>query len=162
MFVGSKLVATETAAPYSGTIDTTTLANGTTTLMAVATDNQGANSSTQRSVTVNNTVVSDPGGGGDPTPPSGGGNPTTLPSTNTKASRRSSRSACTGSRLRARRRHLQHPLPQGRRVARGSRASRCGTTARNSECRGSIVHLTPGTDYEVAVRAAGQQPSARR
>jgi hypothetical protein len=57
-----KLVDTKTAAPYSGTFSTAGVPNGAATLMAVATDNLGAKSTVQRSVTINNTVVSDPGG----------------------------------------------------------------------------------------------------
>jgi hypothetical protein len=33
--------------------------------------------------------------------------------------------------------------------------------SRNSECRGSLVHLTPGTDYEVQFSVPGQQPAAQ-
>lgn len=58
-----KLVDSKTAAPYSGSISTAGVPNGAATLMAVATDNLGATSSVQRSVTVDNTVVSNPGGG---------------------------------------------------------------------------------------------------
>ena len=32
---------------------------------------------------------------------------------------------------------------------------------RNGECRGSLVHLTPGTDYEVQLALPGQQPIAQ-
>jgi len=148
MYVGTKLVDTKTAAPYSGTIDTTTLPNGTATLMAVATDNQGATSSTQRSVTINNTVVSNPGG--DPTtPPSGGGSPTTLPSTNAKAV--------------ATFESLGMYWKPGSAPSDGTCSIRYRKTtdsawqqgypmwydSRDGECRGSIVHLAPGTDYAV-------------
>ena len=51
-----KLVDTKTAAPYSGTISTTEVPNGAATLMAVATDNLGAKSTVQRSVTVENST----------------------------------------------------------------------------------------------------------
>jgi len=33
--------------------------------------------------------------------------------------------------------------------------------ARNGECRGSLVYLTPGTDYQVQFSLPGQQPSAQ-
>jgi hypothetical protein len=33
--------------------------------------------------------------------------------------------------------------------------------ARNGECRGSLVHLSPGTDYQVQFSLPGQQPSAQ-
>lgn len=59
-----KLVATDTTSPYSGSFSTVGVANGAATLMAVATDNLGAKSTVQRSVTINNTVVSNPGTGG--------------------------------------------------------------------------------------------------
>jgi hypothetical protein len=68
-FVGTKLVGTDTSAPYQCSFDTKQFANGTNTLVAVATDNLGKSSSTQRSVTISNTVVSNP----DPVPPTGGG-----------------------------------------------------------------------------------------
>jgi hypothetical protein len=58
----STAVGSKTAAPYQCAIDTTKLANGSYTLMAVATDNDGAKSSTQRSVSVSNTT-STPGDG---------------------------------------------------------------------------------------------------
>jgi len=48
--------ATKTSAPYSGTLDTTKVANGSYTLMAVATDNLGAAATTQRPVTVDNPI----------------------------------------------------------------------------------------------------------
>ena len=34
--------------------------------------------------------------------------------------------------------------------------------SRNSECRGSIVYLTPGTDYQLQFSLPGQQPVAQR
>ncbi|HEU4441014.1 MAG TPA: heparin lyase I family protein, partial [Burkholderiales bacterium] len=49
-----KLVASKTAAPYTGTLDTTGLPSGSATMMAVATDAAGLTSSTQRSVTIDN------------------------------------------------------------------------------------------------------------
>jgi hypothetical protein len=67
-YVGTKLVGTRTSAPYQCSFDTKQFANGTNTLVAMATDNLGKSSSTQRSVTISNTV-SNP----DPVPPSGGG-----------------------------------------------------------------------------------------
>jgi hypothetical protein len=52
---GQTLVGTDTTNDYAGSFDTTKFANGTYTLMAVATDNLGANASTQRSVSIDNT-----------------------------------------------------------------------------------------------------------
>jgi hypothetical protein len=49
------LGSSKTAAPYQCAIETTKFANGTHMLMALATDNLGATSSAQRSVTINNT-----------------------------------------------------------------------------------------------------------
>src|SRR5688572_25192353 len=78
-----KLVDTKTAAPYSGTLNTTGLPNGTATLMAVATDTAGLSSTTQRSVTIDNTASNpDP----DPTDPGPGtGSGTTLPANGARA-----------------------------------------------------------------------------
>ena len=60
-----KMVASKTAAPYSGTFSTEGVPNGTADLMAVATDNLGKQSTIQRSVTVEN-VVSTPTGSTSP------------------------------------------------------------------------------------------------
>lgn len=66
--VGSKVVGTSTAKPYTCSFDTKQFGNGTHTLMARATDNQNATSTTQRSVTIKNDVVPDPGNGGGASP----------------------------------------------------------------------------------------------
>ena len=58
----TKVVASKTAAPWSGTFSTSGLPNGPATLMATATDNLGKQTTYQRSVSINNTVVSNPGG----------------------------------------------------------------------------------------------------
>ncbi|HZN28583.1 MAG TPA: heparin lyase I family protein, partial [Xanthobacteraceae bacterium] len=65
----TKVVASKTAAPWSGTFSTSGLPNGAATLMATATDNLGKATSVQRAVSINNTVVSNPGdtGGGGST-----------------------------------------------------------------------------------------------
>jgi polysaccharide lyase-like protein/Big-like domain-containing protein len=56
-------VGSKTAAPYQCAINTANFANGSYTLMAVATDNQNAVTSVQRSLT-----ISKPSGGGGTTP----------------------------------------------------------------------------------------------
>jgi hypothetical protein len=52
--LGSTVVATDTASPYTCTIDTTKFANGTYNLAAVATDTNGATATATRTVTVSN------------------------------------------------------------------------------------------------------------
>ena len=53
-YLDTRQVTTRTAPPYQCAIDTTRFKNGTHTVMAVATDHQGARASTQRSVTIQN------------------------------------------------------------------------------------------------------------
>jgi hypothetical protein len=57
-----KLVATDTTSPYSGSFSTAGVPDGAAQLMAVATDNLGAKSTVQRSVTIKNgsTTPTDP------------------------------------------------------------------------------------------------------
>ena len=55
-----KLVATDTASPYSGSFSTAGVPDGAAQLMAVATDNLGAKSTIQRSVTIKNGSTTDP------------------------------------------------------------------------------------------------------
>jgi hypothetical protein len=57
-----KLVATDTTSPYSGSFSTAGVPDGPAQLMAVATDNLGAKSTVQRSVTIKNasTTPTDP------------------------------------------------------------------------------------------------------
>ncbi len=137
-------IATKTASPYSGTFDTTKVANGSYALMAVATDNLGATATTQRSVTISNTSTTP-----NPTPSPAPGGGTTLPSTNAKA-------IPTFESLGMYWKPGTTPGADGCSV----RYKKAGDTswkqglpmwydARNAECRGSIVHLEPGTDYAV-------------
>lgn len=142
-----KLVDSKTAAPYSGTISTAGVPNGAATLMAVATDNLGATSSVQRSVTVDNTVVSDPGPTPDPTP--GDGTPTTLPSTNASA-------VATFESLGMYWKPGSNPGEYGCSVRYRKTSDSAWKEgfpmwydSRNGECRSSIVHLEPGSDYTV-------------
>jgi Big-like domain-containing protein len=143
-------IATKTTAPYQGTFDSTKYANGPYTMLAVATDNLGATSQSQTSVTVNNVV--NPGGGGG-----GGGTGTTLPSTNAKAiatfeslglywTPTSNPGAGCDVRYR---KTADADWKQGLQMWYDSR---------NNECRGSLVHLTPGTDYVVEMGLPGQAP----
>ena len=55
-----KLVATDTTSPYSGSFSTAGVPDGAAQLMAVATDNLGAKSTVQRSVTIKNGGTTDP------------------------------------------------------------------------------------------------------
>jgi hypothetical protein len=151
-----KLVASKTAAPYDGTIDTTQFANGAATVMAIATDNLGATSQTSRSVTISNTSTSTPT---DPDPGTGGTG-TSLPSSNAKA-------IATFESLGMYWTPGSNPGSQGCEVRyrkKSESAWKKGLNmwydARNSECRGSLVHLAPGTEYVVEMGLPGQAPSA--
>jgi hypothetical protein len=142
------LIGSDTTNDYGGTFNTTQVANGTYTLMAVATDNAGASSTTQRDVTISNTVTPDPTPVPNPDPGSGGG-ATTLPANGARAVptfesfgmywRPSSNPGAAGCSLRYRK-HSESAWRE---------ALAMWYDARNSECRGSIVHLEPGTDYAV-------------
>jgi hypothetical protein len=145
---GQTLVGTDTTNDYAGSFDTTKFANGTYTLMAVATDNLGASASTQRSVNINNTSSGSDVGGGTSGGTSGGSG-TTLPANGASAVatfeslglswRPDSNPGAAGCSLRYRKfseSAWREALPMW-------------YDSRNSECRGSIVHLEPGTDYAV-------------
>jgi hypothetical protein len=54
------VIATDTSSPYSATLDSTTLANGSATLTAVATDAAGNQGTATRSVTVSNVAPPTP------------------------------------------------------------------------------------------------------
>jgi hypothetical protein len=60
-------LASDSAAPYAGTLDTTKLANGTHTLKATAYDAQGLSTSTQVSFNVSNSTSTSTGSGGGTT-----------------------------------------------------------------------------------------------
>ena len=145
-----KLVDSKTAAPYSGTLNTTGLPNGTATLMAVATDNSGLQSTTQRSVTIDNGATSNPGPT-DPAPAPAPGSPTTLPANG-------ARGVPTYESLGMYWKPASDPGANGCSV-RYRKASETEWKqgfpmwydARNAECRGSLVHLQPGTDYAVEI-----------
>jgi hypothetical protein len=143
------LIATDTTNTYGGTYNTTQVANGGYQLMAVATDNAGASSTTQRAVTISNTTTGggDTGGGGDGG--SGTAGATTLPANGASAVatfeslgmswRPSSNPGAAGCSLRYRK-HSETTWRE---------ALPMWYDTRDGECRGSIVHLDPGTNYAV-------------
>jgi len=57
-YADSTLLATDTSAPYGGSLNTTTLANGTHTLRAVAYDASGLTATSQISINVQNSTAS--------------------------------------------------------------------------------------------------------
>jgi hypothetical protein len=146
-----KVVDTKTSAPYSGTLNTAGLPNGPAVLMARATDSAGLTSTVQRDVTIENTVTPPP----DPNPNPGTGTGTTLPSTNAKGVATFESlgmywkpgSAPSGGTCNIRyRKHSETAWKE---------ALPMWYDSRDSECRGSIVHLAPGTDYAVEMGANG-------
>jgi hypothetical protein len=54
-YIDNKSISSDTASPYTCAFNTQSLANGTHTLLAIATDNSGLTSSAQRSFNVSNT-----------------------------------------------------------------------------------------------------------
>jgi hypothetical protein len=143
------LIGSDTTNDYGGTFDTKQVPNGSYQLMAVAVDNAGAQSTTQRAVTISNTTSGgndSTGGGGDST---GGGSGTTLPANGARAVATfeslgmywspGSDPGAKGCSIRYRK-HSESSWRQGLNM---------WYDARNRECRGSLVHLQPGTDYAV-------------
>jgi hypothetical protein len=146
-----KVVDTKTSAPYSGTLNTAGLPNGPAVLMARATDSAGLTSTVQRDVTIDNTVTPPT----DPNPNPGPGTGTALPSTNAKGVATFESlgmywkpgSAPSGGSCNIRyRKHTETAWKE---------ALPMWYDSRDSECRGSIVHLAPGTDYAVEMGANG-------
>jgi hypothetical protein len=147
------LIATDTTNDYGGTYNTTQLANGTYQLLAVATDNSNLSATTQRTVTISNTTTGggDTGGGDTGGGDTGGGTAgaTTLPANGARAVatfeslglswRPGSSPGAAGCSLRYRK-HSESTWRE---------ALPMWYDTRDSECRGSIVHLEPGTDYAV-------------
>ena len=129
-------------------IDTTKFANGAHQLMAVAYSSTGASRADVIGVNIQN-------GGSTPPPPSG-----ELPA--------GGRGIATFESIGL---YWTPPSNAGsagcdvsyRKV--GESAFKSGMTmwydSRNNECRGSLVHLTPGTDYEVRFAMAGKTPVAQ-
>jgi hypothetical protein len=138
----STTLATLTAAPYGGSLNTTTLANGTHTLKAVAYDAEGLSSTSQISLNVQNSSAS-----------SGGSMPTDSTNVRGVATFQSigmywtgPGASATGCKMQFRR--------KGDSTWRD--ALDMWFDSRNSECRGSIVLLQPGTQYEVQMGLPGQ------
>ena len=152
-YLGSTLINTEGLAPWTCLIDPSKFASGTYPLKALATDDKGATGTAQVSINIQNGST----GGGD-TGGTGGG--TTLPSTNTKAVptfqsaglywKPPSDPGAAGCEVRYRK--------------TGDSAWKQGLAlwydSRNGECRGSIVNLAAGSEYEVQFALPGQSPSA--
>ena len=140
-------LATDTSAPYGGSLNTATLANGTHTLRAVAYDAEGLNTSTQVSFNVQNTTS----GGGDTTTPPTSSLPSTgvrvVPTFQSLGVYWTSPGGSAGCKI-------QYRKP-------GDAAFKPGLDMwydpRNNECRGSLVQLQAGTDYEVQLGLPGQQ-----
>ena len=139
-----KLVDSKNAAPYSGSISTAGVPNGPATLRAIATDNVGATAQVDRSVTVQN-ATSEPTDPGTGTPGSG----TTVPANGSrgvatfesiglywKPGNNPGEAGCTVKY----RKHSETAFKQGLNM---------WYDARNAECRGSLVHLEPNTDYAI-------------
>ena len=138
-----KLVDSKTAAPYSGAISTAGVPNGPATLRVVATDNQNATAQVDRSVTVDN------GSTPPPEPNPGPGTGTTVPANGSrgvatfesiglywKPGNNPGAAGCTVKY----RKHSESTFKQGLDM---------WYDARNAECRGSLVHLEPNTDYAI-------------
>jgi hypothetical protein len=146
-------IGASTAAPYAGSFDTTTVANGAYQLVAKATDDLGLASTTQRGVSVSNTA-STPTPTPSPSPTPGSG--TTLPATNAKG-------IATYESLGMYWKPGSNPGADGCTV-RYRKASETEWKqgfpmwydSRNAECRGSLVHLQPGTDYAVEMGVGGE------
>ena len=152
-YLGPTLINTEGLAPWTCLIDPSRFASGTYPLKALATDDKGATGTAQVSINIQNGST----GGGD-TGGTGGG--TTLPSTNTKAVptfqsaglywKPPSNPGAAGCEVRYRK--------------TGDSAWKQGLAlwydSRNGECRGSIVNLAAGSEYEVQLALPGQSPSA--
>ncbi len=138
-FVDSTALVSKTAAPYTGTLDTTKLADGTHVVKAVATDTQGMSAASQVSINVRNATS---------TP--------SLPSTGTRA-------IATFESIGLYWTPGTNPGSAGCQVQfrkQGDSAWRPGLPmwydTRNGECRGSLVHLAPNTTYEVQMGLPGQ------
>ncbi len=131
----------DTASPYGGSLNTTTLPNGTHTLRAVAFDAAGLSTSTQVSFNVQNTTTSEP-----PT--------SSLPSTGVRVVPTfqslgvywASPGGSGGCKIQYRK--------------AGESAFKQGLDlwydSRNNECRGSLVQLQAGSDYEIQLGLVGQ------
>jgi hypothetical protein len=130
----STLLNTDTGAPWNCTLDTNKFANGTHTLSAAAYDQAGASGAAQISVEIQNTVVV-------PAPKAVGTfeslglywTPPSAPSDGTCSARFRKQGDL----------NWNEGLP-------------LWYDARNNECRGSLVQLTPDTAYEIELGVPGQ------
>ncbi|MGE5639333.1 MAG: Ig-like domain-containing protein [Clostridia bacterium] len=143
-FVDNALQISKTAAPYSGTLDTTKLANGAHVIKATAYDAQGLSSSSQVSVNVSNTSSA--------SLPAGGSAVATFHSIGLywKPTSTPSSAGCD----------VQF-RPSG--TSAWQPGLNLWYDSRNAECRGSLVQLQPGTQYDVQFGVGGsfkQQLSA--
>ncbi|MGH8741104.1 MAG: Ig-like domain-containing protein, partial [Burkholderiales bacterium] len=156
--VDGTAISTKNMAPWNCNLHTDQFADGTHSLMAVATNAGGGSATTQISLNFKNGTGStppptDPGDPGTP-PPTGG-----LPSTGTKA-------VATFESLGVYWTPGTNPGSPGCEVQfrkQGESAWKKGLNlwydSRNGECRGSLVHLAPGTSYEVQLALPGKAPS---
>jgi hypothetical protein len=136
----------DNGSPWTCVLDTTRFTNGSHTLMAVAFDKRGNSTSTQISVNIQN-------GAPPPPPPPPAGVPTAVPTFESLGLYWSPASdpGASGCDVRYRK--------AGELVWNDGLAM--WYDARNRECRGSLVHLTPGTTYEMEFSLPGQAPSAQ-
>jgi hypothetical protein len=132
----------DNSSPWNCVLDTTKFANGTHALKAVAFDRNGKSTSTQISVNIQN--------GAPPPPPAV---PTAVPTFESlglywKPPANPGAAGCA----------VQYRKS-------GDIEWKDGLAlwydSRNSECRGSLVHLSPGTTYEMEFSLPGQAPSAQ-
>ena len=152
-FLDGNLINTEKLSPYD-TCNVSNLAAGTHVIKAVATDTKGATGEAQITVTAG-TSTGGGTGGGSGTPGTG----TTLPSSNAKAINTfesiglywtpPANPGAAGCTVRYRKKS----------ESSWKEAMPMWYDARNNECRGSIVHVAPGTDYAVEMGLPGQAPS---
>src|SRR5919108_4553621 len=136
--VDSTPIGTDTASPWNCTLDTRTLSNGTHTLLAEAFSAKGERSTTSITVNVQNAA---------PPPPAAAKAISTFhsiglywtPPADPGANGCSVQYRVLGDTA------WRDALPMW-------------YDARNNECRGSIVNLTPATTYDVQIGIAGQTP----
>jgi hypothetical protein len=155
--IDSTTLATDTASPYSGSLNTTTLANGTHTLKAVASDASGLTATAQVAINVQN---------GTSTPPTNPP-PTTTPPTGGSNLPVQGKAVPTFHSIGLYWTPPSNPGAAGcdviyRKVGDSSfsKGYPMWYDARNNECRGSIVRLVPATAYEVQFAMAGKTPTA--
>ena len=159
-YLDSTKINTEKVAPFETcNLDSRKFSDGTHQLKAVATDAKGAMTTASLSININNNGGSS---GGDSGSGSGGdsGGGSSLPSTNTKA-------VPTFESLGLYWKPPSSPGSAGCEVRyrkSGDSSWKQGLNmwydSRNSECRGSVVYLSPNTEYEVQFAMPGKSPSA--